>query len=106
MTTSTMDTRLIPTVSYSAPTTGSTINASTSGNVTHFINPAGTILALTFSLNPSPTDGDMVTIASSQIVTGLTMSGGTVIGPLTSMAVGTFATYQYSADATKWFRVG
>lgn len=103
---STIDIRLIPTVQYSTPTTGQTVNASTSGNVSLLINPAGSLLALTLALNPSPSDGDMLNIASSQIVTGFTMSGGTVIGALTSMAVATFARYQYSATAAVWFRIG
>lgn len=106
MTTSTIDVRLIPTVQYATPTTGQTITASVSGNVSLLINPAGTLVALTLALNPSPSDGDIINIASSQVVTGFTMSGGTVIGALTSLAVASFACYQFSATASQWFRIG
>lgn len=101
-----MDTRLIPTIQYATPTTGQTVTATASGNVTLLINPAGTLLALTVALNGSPSDGDRLNIASSQAVTTLTMSGGTVIGPLTTAAIGTFATYMYSGSSSNWFRVG
>jgi hypothetical protein len=106
MPTSTIDIRLIPTVQYVTPTTGSTINASTLGNVSLLINPTGSLLALTLALNASPSDGDKISIASSQVVTGFTMTGGTVIGALTSLAIASFATYEYSATANQWFRIG
>lgn len=106
MTTSTIDTRLIPTVQYTTPTTGATITASTSGNVTVLINPAGSLLALTLALNGAPSDGDVVRFASSQAVTAFSMTGGTVVGALTTLAVATFAAYMYSATSSNWFRVG
>lgn len=102
----TLDIRLVSTVQYEVPTTGGTINASANGNVTLLINPSGSLLALTLALNASPSDGDVISIASSQVVTTFTMSGGTIIGPLTSLAVATFAKYCYSATASKWFRCG
>lgn len=71
-----------------------------------FINPAGALLALTLALNGSPQDGDMLVLGASQAVTTFSMTGGTVIGPLTSLAAATFATYAYSATAAQWFRVG
>ena len=106
MATKTIDERLIPTVQYSVPTTGATITASTSGNVTLFINPAGALLALTLSLNGSPSDGDEMSMGASQAVTTFSMTNGTVVGPLTSLAIGTFAQYKYSTTAAAWFRVG
>lgn len=99
-------TYLPPSVQYTTPTTGSTVNASVGSNVFLLINPAGTLVALTLALNGSPVNGDLLTISSTQIITGLTMSGGTIIGALTTMAVATFARYMYSSDASKWFRVG
>lgn len=103
---STLNNRLIPTVQYAAPTTGQTITASSSANVFLMINPAGTLLALTLALPASPSDGDKLTFGSSQAVTGFTMSGGTIIGPLTTMAVATFASYVFSATSGSWFRMG
>lgn len=98
--------RAMPIVQYSAPTTGSTINVGTTGNIKLLINPAGAILALTITLPSTPTDGDQLSIASSQAVTTLTMNGGTIIGPLTSLAAATFANYIYSSTTTSWFRIG
>lgn len=106
MTQRTIDDRQIPTVQYSVPTTGQTITASVSGNVSLLINPAGTLVALTLSLNGTPTDGDTISIGSSQVVTGFTMSNGTIVGALTSLAVATFAKYIYSATSSTWFRIG
>lgn len=96
----------LQTMQYVTPTTGSTVTATAARNVMLLINPAGTLVALTLALNGSPLDGDIINLASSQVVTGFTMSGGTVIGPLTSLAVATFATYCYSASSSNWFRVG
>ena len=95
-----------PAVQYVAPTTGSTVNVATTGNIVLFINPAGSLLALTVTLPATPTNGDRVSIASSQVVTTLTMNGGTIIGALTTLAVASFAAYSYSSDASSWFRVG
>lgn len=106
MTTQTIDQRLIPSTQYVTPTTGTTITANDHGNLTLLINPSGTLLALTLALNASPTDGDRINISSSQIVTTFSITGGTVIGTLTSLAVATFASYQYNGTAEKWFRVG
>lgn len=104
--TSTMSTRLVPQVQYTTPTTGQTITVNSNGHTVLFINPAGTILALTVTLPSSPSDGDRVTLASSQVVTGLTMNGGTIIGALSALAVATFATYVFSNSSSNWFRMG
>lgn len=82
------------------------MNVNTNGAVTLLINPAGTILALTVALPGSPVDGDTVLISSTQAITTLTMSGGTVIGGLTTMAIGTYAKYQYHSTTSEWWRIG
>lgn len=102
--TSTLSVRLIPQTQYATPTTGTTINVNTNGFVRLLINPVGTLLALTVTLPASPQDGDLVNLASTQAVTGLTMNGGTIIGALTTLAIGTFATYTYSSSSSEWFR--
>lgn len=102
----TISTRLIPAKQYVTPTTGSTVNVNANGNVNLFINPAGTLLALTVALPGSPQDQDKVRLFSSQAITGLTMSNGTIIGPLTTMAIGTFAEYTYFSDTVSWARTG
>lgn len=105
-TTSTLNSRIAPTVQYTTPTTGSTINANDAGNLTIIINPSGSLLALTLALNAAPTDGDVFTITASQAVTTFSMTGGTVIGPLTALAIASFASYIYNATTTSWFRTG
>jgi hypothetical protein len=91
-------------VQYNAPVTGAsiTINASTTALL---VNPAGTIAALTVVLPATPFNGQSVTVASSQIVTALTVTG-TIVGTLTTLALGGFARFVYSADASTWFRAG
>jgi hypothetical protein len=98
--------RLIPIKQYSTPTTGSTVSVNANGYVCLFLNPAGSLVALTVSLPSSPTDGDVVEIHSSQAITTLTMSNGTIIGALTTMAIAAFAKYRYYSDTTSWARVG
>lgn len=104
MATRTLDERLIPAKQYVTPTTGSTVNVNTNGNVKLFLNPAGTLVALTVAFPSSPSDQDVVMVTSSQAITTLTMSNGTVIGPLTTMAIGTFASYTYFSDTSSWAR--
>lgn len=106
MATVTINERLVPVKQYVAPATGATVNVGTSGYVRLRINPAATIAALTINLPSSPQDGDTVEISSTQIVTALTLSGGTIIGALTSMVVGGFAVYEYNSDSSQWFRTG
>lgn len=103
---STLDPRLVPQTQYVTPTTGSTITVNANGNVMLFVNPAGTLATLTITLPSTPSDGDKVDLGSSQIVTGLTMNGGTIIGALSTMAVATFASYTYSSGSSSWFRTG
>lgn len=100
----TISDRLVPQTQYVTPATGATVTVNSNGHVMLFVNPAGTLATLTITLPSSPTDGDRVTLGSSQIVTGLTMNGGTVIGALSTMAVATFATYTYSSNSSNWFR--
>lgn len=98
--------RLIPQKQYATPTTGSTVTVNSNGYVKLRLNPAGSLLALTIALPGSPTDGDVVEVASTQAITTVTMSGGTVVGPLTTAAIGTFAKYEFVTDSSNWFRVG
>lgn len=106
MATKTIDERLIPQVQYSAPTTGSTVTVQSTGHVRLLINPAGSLLALTISFPGSPSDGDVLQLGSTQAVTTVTMSGGTIVGGLTSFVVGSTATYCYSVTASEWVKIG
>lgn len=102
----TIDSRLIPQKQYATPTTGQTVTVNSNGRVILFINPAGTLLALTVALPSSPSDQDSVRVFSSQAITTLTMSNGTIIGPLTTMSIATFAEYTYFSDTSSWARTG
>lgn len=99
----------IDTKQIAVPTTGQTVNiVNADRNIVLLINPAGTLLALTVAMPTSPKDGQKVSITSSQVLTGLTMtSGGTILGALTTIAaVNGFATWCYDLASTSWFRIG
>lgn len=98
--------RLIPTVQYSAPTTGSTVTVGSTGHTKLLLNPAGTLATLTVTFPGSPSDGDMVQLGSSQIITALTMNGGTIVGALTTLAVGGAGTWVYSSTSSSWIKTG
>lgn len=102
MPTSTLDVRLIPTKQYTTPTTGATITVNSGGCINLVVDPAGTLATLTITLPASPSDGDVIDIMCTQIVTALTMNGGTIVGGLSSFAVGTASRYRYNSDSSKW----
>lgn len=92
-------------IQYATPTTGQTVTI-TGGVGVLLINPAGTLVALTVALPSSPADGQSIEIGSSQAITTLTVSNGTIIGTLTTLALGGYAKFRWSATASLWFRVG
>jgi uncharacterized membrane protein len=74
-----------------APTTGQTISLP-KGTEDVYLNPAGTLAALTVNLPPRPLPGVTVSLASSQLITTLTVhssSGGAVTGAPTTLAINT-----------------
>ena len=91
-------------VQYSVPTTGGTVTAGSNTRVM-LLNPAGTLATLTVVLPASPVDGQDFIVSTSQILTALTITG-TIVGTLTTLALGGFARFVYSADSSKWFRCG
>lgn len=92
------------TTQYAAPTTGQTVTANAGVRIL-FINPAGTLATLTVVLPASPVEGQDFIVCASQILTALTITG-TIVGTLTTLALGGFARFVYSTDAAKWFRAG
>lgn len=92
-------------VQYSAPATGATVAISVP-NTSLVVEPAGLLAALTINMPPTPADGDDVRISSTQAVTALTLGGGTIVGAITALAVGSFAQYVYRAANTSWYRIG
>lgn len=92
-------------VQTAAPTTGQTVTVSAGISAIH-INPAGTLAALTITLPSNPVNGQHLIIGTSQILTSLTINGGTIVGTLSTLALGGFAYFIYNSSATKWFRCG
>ena len=85
------------------PLTGTTVTMA--ANVRNlFVNPAGTIAALTVKLPPTPVANQVVELAFSQIVTALTVqdsAAGAVES--TAGAVGVSIQYRYLGGAwVKW----
>lgn len=97
--------RSLESVQAAAPTTGQTVTVS-SGTTALLLNPAGTLATLTVTLPSSPVDGQPLIISTSQALTALTVNGGTIVGTLTTLALGGYAYFVYGATATKWFRCG
>lgn len=90
-------------VQYAQPTTGQSVTIDPT-TATLMLDPAGTLATLTVVL-PTGSQGKRVTICSSQILTALTITG-TIVGTLTTLALGGFAQFTYSSSASKWFRTG
>jgi hypothetical protein len=91
---------------YSTPVDAATVSIS-SVNTSLVLQPAGALTALTVNFPSSGlTDGGRVEISCTQIVTAVTMGGGTVVGALTALAAGGFAKYVYRLANTTWYRIG
>lgn len=76
---------------------------------TLLVKPAGTIAALTVTMPDAPYDGQKFTLATTQIVTALTLNAGTgetVKGALTACTANGFATWQFNKADLAWYRVG
>lgn len=69
---------------------------------------AGTIAAHTVNMPANPFDGMEVTIATTQVVTALTVAatGKTIKAPLTAGTANGFAKWRYREANTTWYRVG
>lgn len=100
-------------VTNSTPTTGQTVNAAgVSQDELIYIQPAGTLLALTIQLEPGggavADIGDIKEIFISQIITGLTVSatGGTVRGTALTTSSAVNGSYEYiKVTSTDWLRI-
>lgn len=95
------------TVSYNVPTAGATIilPAFDSMELMVFLNPTGILATITINLPSVITDGQKVSLMTSQAITLVTMGGGTILSALTTMGINAFATYSFSATANQWFRL-
>ncbi len=92
--------------SYNTPTTGATITMAAYERRC-IVNPAGTLAALTVHLPPSPVDKQVAGVASSQIITALTVASGTggasLVGLPSSLAAGGAFTALYRSASTTWY---
>lgn len=72
------------------------------------LNPAGTLAAGTIVLPPTTVDGKLVTIYSTQTITGLTLStsNGATFAPaaITTLTANTNVGYVYSLSGNVWHR--
>jgi hypothetical protein len=95
-----------PVQQFAAPTTGQTVTVTT-GDAWLLITPAGTLATLTITLPSDRTDGEIVRVTSSQILTALTVGGAgtTVNGAPTAMTANGFFEMAYSATLNAWYRV-
>jgi len=92
---------------YNVPLTGFalTIGASIQYLI---LDPAGTLATGTITMPASPTDGYRVGIASSKIVTALTLTpntGQTIPNSPTALAAGVGVTFLYRNANATWYRV-
>lgn len=96
-----------PVQQFAAPTTGQTVTVAT-GDTWLLITPAGTLAALTVTLPTDRTDGEIVRVTSSQILTSLTVGGAgtTVNGAPATLAANGFFEMAYSETLNAWYRVG
>lgn len=95
-----------PVQQFAAPTTGQTVTITT-GDTWLLLTPAGTLATLTVTLPTDRTDGEIVRVTSSQILTALTVDGAgtTVNGAPTAMAAEGFFTMAYSETLNAWYRI-
>jgi hypothetical protein len=84
------------------PTAGQTVTSD--GSPFLLLVPAGTLATLTVTFPSSPVDGQQFEAFTTQIITALTMNGGTVKNPLTAAPANAFARWKYSATDGFWLR--
>lgn len=98
---------LAQTYSYQTPATGFTITIG-AGIAYLVLDPAGTLATGTITMPAAPSDGDVVHISSTQIITSLTISGNsgqTIADTVTSLALGGAVGFLYRTANTTWYRV-
>lgn len=89
-------------VQYATPTAGQTVASNGSGYLA--LAPAGLLATLAVTFPAAPFDGQSFEVGCTQIVTTLTMNGGTIKGALIAFAVNGWARWKYVATASAWFR--
>ena len=98
--------RVRPYVQRISPLTGATVVVPGADAII-LVTPAGTIAALTIQMPPQANllDGNTVELGSSQIITALTFTGGTVLGaPSAVPAAFGNAGFVWSEADLVWYR--
>lgn len=93
---------------YQTPSTGFSYTFASPTQVL-ILSPATTLATGTIITPSSPADGMTITISSTQTITSLTFSansGQSISNAITTLALGSFASYLYRATNTTWYRVG
>jgi hypothetical protein len=94
-----------PATQYASPLTGTTVSVTGTGDTWLVLTPAGTIATLTVALPSAPVNKQEVAVSSSQTVTALTLSGGTVIGAPTTVGAAAPFRLRYEGVAGAWYKV-
>ena len=97
------------TTQYDSPVTGASIQITDGQSDIHLITtPLGTLADLDIILPANPVDEQLVLVNCTQIITALTIDGGSnaVIGAPTSLAANDFFTLKHDAPTNVWYRVG
>jgi len=88
-----------------APIAGATVIIAPTTTL-QIVNPAGTLATLTVTLPSTGLfDGKIVTISFQQIISALTLNGGTIVNPVTVTTAGQTIGYMYRTTGTTWYRV-
>jgi hypothetical protein len=87
-------------VQYAIPMTGNTVTSDSSTQM--ILDPAGALATLTIVLPASPVNGQQFNVTSTQTITGITYTGGTVVGNPAGLAPGSPDRFVYSSNATEW----
>lgn len=97
---------LVEPYSYNTPATGNTVTMG-SRERRCINNPAGALAALTVVLPPSPGDGDVAGVSTTQVITALTVNAGTggaaVVGAPSTLAAGAAFSMLYRATGNSWY---
>lgn len=80
---------------------GGTVSIAAATDIFYLSNGAFTALAI--QLPSAPVTNKLYTIAAKSAIVAVSLVGGTIVGTVTALAAGGFATY--INDGTKWIRV-
>lgn len=92
-------------VQYAAPTVGQTVAIDGLTDVM-LIEPAGLLASLTVNMPTNIPNGKRITIASTQVVTTLTLggAGNTILNAITAFAAAVPVEYTFRAANSSWYK--